>query len=352
MQLHIGAKKGGPPRNPAHVREWKRPELLSLMQSSKVDIIYSSYMCWGHNYCENVYASTQYNQLQSICLVLENSMELLKYKEVVKQSSQQISVTVIIHVDRFVSSLLEYNCQYYKKLGTDVVILKTGNINTDKYCSGIRIHHSSKDIRQDIAELMKETDSDWFVIIDANEILTFGEFVANGPENLIHFFIKASINPYNFNAISSSVIFIHDDKGNMFKESNSSKLHFKIYSPGRWSEKKGLWDKEKWEVHTVFPAIDVYSHRVRVWKKIYSYLNVQMLQTKNGHKIISDISFNGRNAYPFNLLSVRFHPSFKGNPEKVPILTNRKLRAMYNTYSFIGYWENNRDAIISPDYIY
>ena len=171
------------------------------------------------------------------------------------------------------------------------------------------------------------------------------------PETLNEFLAKASMGPNTYNGISTSIIFQQDTNGQSFskiRDGKNVKIPFKIFSPLDWDTWKG---GEK-SCNNVFPRMDPYNNTVKIWRRTKTPVKLSILKTKVGHHVINSVNFENRQIYPFNLVSLRFHPEFAENPGDAAILKDLVLQLMYNAFMFTGYWESHRDAVREYDILY
>ncbi len=349
-------KMDGPPGNPAHVREWNNLELAEMTSEKGLNPVFSGLMCMLVGQCSTIYDSEN-SLVSSSLLVTENRVQAKRFKIQQRVAASKINILVLLLIMRKTSpSLITYNCRLLQKITKNVMILEALDTPLPEGCSGFKYFKPELYTHWDkeIMNLVEKHSSigDWVIIQSANEILSMAHFATkDGPTTLNEFLAKASMEPNSYNAISTSVIFQQDLNGQSFskiRDGNNMKIPFKIFSPLNWD----TWKEGEKSCNNVFPRIDPYNNTVKIWRRTKTPVKLSILKTKLGHHVINSVNFENRQIYPFNLVSLRFHPEFTENPGDAAILKDLVLQLMYNAFMFTGYWESHRDAVREYDILY
>ncbi len=332
-----------------HVREWNLLELVDMLSDQRLSPVFGSYMCNAITRCPSYY-NEENNLLASGMVVIEN--DLLKKNFETMAPSTFIKLHIVIHVvSKTSKSIAEYICHLVSKISDSITILLPEGSDFENDCVTKRyIRYKEGDINNVLVKKLYHNTNigDWFMIQDSNEIVQSPSVTTEQHNGLLEYLAKVDLDPQGFNAVASSIIFQHDVNGNLFssKLSNGEKIPFKIYNTALWD----TWNKEKNNI--IFPECDPFQGTVRIWKRTVFQPTFTVIKTGLGHHIIGGVAFAKRSIYPYHIFRLRLHPTSDVKINEIGILYNMKLRLMYNSYIFIGYWESHREHVVSRDMIY
>ena len=192
-----------------------------------------------------------------------------------------------------------------------------------------------QELLQEMANGKNFKKGDWFLIMDAHEVISFPQSSALNL-TLKETLTRVGQEPYGFNAVALSTFFMQDHDGTP----HSDRIPFKCFTLGAWNVGFGQSDHMR-------PAVDTLSHRVRIWQKTDYPVHLGSLRT-TPHPPLCDVSFVGRNVYPYHAQSLRFHPSWKS-----PFTwLDPALRRMYVLETALGYLASDRKRIATAEYLY
>ena len=197
---------------------------------------------------------------------------------------------------------------------------------------------SDKDAAKVIEDVVNQSlfkPDDWILIISANEIISFPNYTVFN-HSLLEALIHIGREPYGFNAVALSVMFMQDHDGHPFND-----LPFKMFGLQPWTS----GGKEDFK-----PSGDTLKLRTRIWKCGLSNISVRLIMcnTSSNHLVPCDVDFTGKNNYPYHAQSLRFHPSL----EKPYVHLSTDLRKMYVLETTFGYYESTRSKVMTADYLY
>ena len=179
---------------------------------------------------------------------------------------------------------------------------------------------------------------DWFVVQEANEIITSPPNIANSVSSVQEFLLKATKENLNFNAISVSTIYINDYRGQGYQD-----MPFKVHSPG-------AWDRWLYKI-SLLPVVNTFKGTVKVWKKINTDIKISFLMSRANYSVVCEVLFPGRNIYPYTLLSVRYAGNITIDIENIGIIKD-KTHLMYGYYFYTGYWNYARSSMMEINTLY
>ena len=211
---------------------------------------------------------------------------------------------------------------------------KERNLPTLKAASG----KDAAKVIEDVVNQSSLKPDDWILIISANEIISFPNYTVWN-HSLHEALIHIGGEPYGFNAVALSVMFMEDPAGHLYTD-----LPFKMFGLQPWTSggKEALKDFK--------PHGDTFKLRTRIWKRGYSNLTIKltMCNTTSNNLVPCDVDFAGKKNYPYHAQSLRFHPSFE-NPY---VYLSSDLRKMYVLEATFGYYESTRFKVMTADYLY
>ena len=179
---------------------------------------------------------------------------------------------------------------------------------------------------------------DWIMVINANELVSFPHYSV-WSLSLHDTLMNIGREPYGFNAVALSVLFMQDADGHSYAD-----LPFKMLGLQPWFSGS---DNNLNEFRT---PNDIHKLRTRIWKHGPSNfsVNLSVCETSSGQVVPCDVTFTGKNTYPYHAQSLRFHPSWE-----IPFVhLHHELRKMYVLETTFGYYKSTRSYIMTDRYLY
>ena len=177
---------------------------------------------------------------------------------------------------------------------------------------------------------------DWFIVIDANEVISFPQSSSLNL-TLKETLVRIGHEPYRFNAVALSVFFMQSKDG----QAPEPEYPFRIYGQDAWNVGAGANDE-------LWPVVDTLKNRVHIWQKQEDEVTLVTNETVGGVHLITDVVFTGRNVYPYHAQSLRFHPKSRSPYTWL----GTELRRMYVLDTALGYTHELRKQILVHRYLY
>ena len=195
---------------------------------------------------------------------------------------------------------------------------------------------NSKEVIEDSINKSSFKPDDWIMVINANEVVSFPSYSVWNL-SLHDVLIHIGREPYGFNAVALSVLFMHDQDGQPYSD-----LPFKIFGLQPWTT--GGEDA----LEDVRPPGDTQLLSTRIWKHGHHSVSLTMCDTLSHLVVPCDVKFIGKKQYPYHAQSLRFHPSY----ETPYVQLSSDLRKMYVLELAFGYYESTRNKVMTADYLY
>lgn len=333
----------GPPVNARHVREWTVYEMDKLLNENGFKVLFSGWVCNTYEGCDSGFFPHNNPLYQQITALGNKNIRSSWHEGKLSSSSMGIKMTgFLILYPRTNQTLAEANIHFMLNERMHVVLIRVNNtikldipiagrVVVDQYAVS-----TASQLKHVITEVFKRpyfTHGDWFFIQDAHESILTGH-VPLWNVTLRDAFLQIAQEPYGFNAVAYSSIFIDEVKGSRF-----NKVPFKIFGLRPWDEG---------ELELSGPILDTLEHRVRAWRKITHKIQLKTSLSKRGDTLLTDVNFMGRKVYPFHLLSLRMSPSRLGPKVRLEQATLR----MYIMDAMIGFMPSARQNIMTKDFLY
>ena len=340
-----GAKNDmfGPPSVPFHVREWSTYELINVVKYADLYPVFITEICSGIDKCKSHFDPYSKQPLyQTQILVLENTINVKKHLLTRSYFLHSFSIIVFINVKKDTNpQLLKKNCELWIREKARMIIFLPRNSSLHSCHDKAVETYNSNSIESTISRVVKNSkQTDWFLIQEANEIVTIPPNIAKSFTSIRDFILKATEDGQNFNAISVSTLYMTDFEGISYKG-----MPFKVHSEGPWDTWKN--DKNK----TLKPKVNTRKGTVKLWKKMNNEYKIIFQKCKGGMLIFYEVVFQNMNIYPYTLISMRYKPESFVNMNELGILPE-KVHLMYSYYLFTGYWNFARKAMFEKETLY
>ena len=323
----------GPPINKHHVREWTLQEMSAMFSNVSMHVVFSSWICGKAKTCPTGYTVNK-NPYVNQLLVLGNSNVRRVWEDRSLPITIKVTAFVIIHPHTH-RELLRYTLEHLANQQVQLFVIQKGcNVTLPSSIPILSSMYITK--TEQLATVIKTAIAskeynygDWFLVQDANEVITVPSTSGSANLTLRQYLQKVSYGPHCFNAVPLTVVLPNTTKAPFHKE----KVPFKIHSLGTWDNSEGK---------TIYPRRDTLRDKVRIWRKTNSGVKLFTSKASMTGDIITDVHFLGRRVYPFHLMSLRFHPrTNRPNGYRV----SKNLALMYGLEIGLGYATATRKAI-------